>query len=70
MAPECASGRDGFDPAQNAQVCDVAMKTWRGTPCLGLRLKVIKQDPRMERPEAAGNEDWQINWNCNESSNS
>jgi hypothetical protein len=21
-------------------------------------LKVIKQDPRMERPEAAGNEDW------------
>ena len=34
------------------------MKTWRGKACLGLRLKVIKQDPRMERPEAAGNEDW------------
>ena len=54
----CPKTRDGFDPAQNAQVQDVAMKTWRGRACLGLRLKVIKQDPRMERPEAAGNEDW------------
>ena len=54
----CPKTRDGFDPAQNAMVQDVAMKTWRGKACLGLRLKVIKQDPRMERPEAAGNEDW------------
>ena len=23
-----------------------------------VRLKGIKQDPRMQRPEAAGNEDW------------
>ena len=53
----CPKTRDGFDPAQNAQVQDVAMKTWRGKACLGLRLKVSKQDPRMERPEAAGNED-------------
>ena len=54
----CPKTRSGFDPDQNAQVQDVAMKTWRGRACLGLRLKVIKQDPRMERPEAAGNEDW------------
>jgi hypothetical protein len=54
----CPKTRDGFDPAQNAQVQDVAMKTWRGKTCLALRLKVIKQDPRMERPEAAGNDDW------------
>ena len=54
----CPKTRDGFDPSQNAQVQDVAMKTWRGKPCLGLRLKIIKQDPRMERPEASGNEDW------------
>ena len=54
----CPKTRDSFDPAQNAQVQDVAMKTWRGKLCLALRLKVIKQDPRMERPEASGNEDW------------
>ena len=54
----CPKTQTSFDPAQNAQVQDIAVKTWRGTACLGLRLKVIKQDPRMERPEAAGNEDW------------
>ena len=54
----CPKTYDGFDETQNAQVRDIGIKSWRGTACLGLRLKVIKQDPRMERPEAAGNEDW------------
>ena len=54
----CPKTYDGFDPTQHAMVDDVKIMTWRGAPCVALRLKVIKQDPRMERPEAAGNEDW------------
>ena len=54
----CPKTLTGFDPSQNAQVRDLCMMEWRGSRCLAMRLKVIKQDPRMERPEAAGNEDW------------
>jgi len=54
----CPKTLDGFDGEQHAKVCDIQIVTWRTVRCVGLRLKVIKQDPRMERPEAAGNEDW------------
>ena len=54
----CPKTYGGFDESQHASVCDVKVVSWRGQQCVALRLKVIKQDPRMERPEAAGNEDW------------
>ena len=54
----CPKTYTSFDPEQNAMVQDVQVVNWRGAACIGIRLKVIKQDPRMERPEAAGNEDW------------
>ena len=50
------SGEGAFDPSKNLQVKDV-----RVVPgALHVRLKGIKQDLRMERPEAAGNEDWVV----------
>jgi hypothetical protein len=54
----CPKTLDSFDPSANAAVRDIKTVVWRGHTCLAIRLKVIKQDPRMERPEAAGNEDW------------
>ena len=54
----CPKTYTTFDGSQHAQVKDIKLVVWRGVTCVGLRLKVIKQDPRMERPEAAGNEDW------------
>jgi len=54
----CPKTYDGFDKDQHARVDDIQIITWRTVLCVGCRLKVIKQDPRMERPEAAGNEDW------------
>ena len=54
----CPKTYASFDENQNAMVKDIKVMTWREQTCVALRLKVIKQDPRMERPEAAGNEDW------------
>ena len=41
-------------------VCDVEVRRLDARQCLAIRLKAIKQDMRMERAEAAGNEDWII----------
>lgn len=54
----CPKTYNSFDADQNAMVRDIQLVTWRGVTCIGIRLKVIKQDPRMERPEASGGEDW------------
>ena len=59
----CPKTFDGFDPEIHWQVRDIL---WRvvgdvaGTAvyALGVRFKGIKQDPRMERPAAAGDGDW------------
>lgn len=50
------SGEGMFDPNKQLMVEDV-----RVVPgALHVRLKGIKQDPRMQRPEAAGNNDWVV----------
>ena len=52
----CPKTTGGFDEHQHLMVCDVIPE---GTPFrLHVRLKRIKQDQRLERPEAAGNEDF------------
>ena len=56
--PKSFSGRGSFDPTKHLQVWDVEVRRVGGRPCVAVRLKSIKQDPRMERPEAAGGEDW------------
>ena len=43
-----------FNADKQVQVKDVKVVSG----ALFVRLKGIKQDPRMQRPEAAGNEDW------------
>ena len=48
------TGNNAFDPNKQVQVCDVRVEAG----ALWARLKGIKQDLRMQRPEAAGNNDW------------
>ena len=50
------SGDEAFDAAKQVTVADI--KVVRGA--LWVRLKGIKQDPRMQRPSAHGNEDWVV----------
>jgi hypothetical protein len=60
------SGERAFDDTKNLQVEDLRVfpagtrigSTYTRRSCLGVRLKGIKQDPRIERPEAQGNADW------------
>ena len=53
-----ASTLEGFDLSKNMSVADLKVTQWAGHSCVMVRLKRIKQDPRMARPEASGNEDW------------
>jgi hypothetical protein len=52
------TGEGAFDPLKNLQVRDVKVETIAGKLAMGVRLKAIKQDPRMQRPEAQGEGDW------------
>ena len=52
------TGEGAFDPMKNLQVRDVKVATVGGKLAMGVRLKAIKQDPRMQRPEAQGEGDW------------
>jgi hypothetical protein len=60
------TGPRAFDVNKNLMVEDMQVfpagtrigATYTMTPCVGVRLKGIKQDPRIERPEARGNADW------------
>ena len=56
--PKAVSGAGQFDATQHWGVEDVQVTSLEGKRTVGLRMKAIKQDQRMERPEAAGNEDW------------
>ena len=58
--PKAHSGEGVFDPHTNLMVQDVEVRPAAGTldAHVRVRLKAIKQDPRMQRAEAAGNEDW------------
>ena len=48
------TGENAFNADKQMQVKDVKVVSG----AVFVRLKGIKQDPRMQRPEAAGNEDW------------
>ena len=50
----------GFDTTKHTQVRDIKLEPVNNRRCLHARLKSIKQDPRLERPQAQGNEDWII----------
>ena len=60
------SGERAFEATKNLQVEDLHVfppgtrigASYTTRSCLGVRLKGIKQDPRVERPEARGNSDW------------
>jgi len=54
----CAETLNGFDVHKHLCVEDFVVSSWDGQLYVRIRLKSIKQDPRMERPEAVGNEDW------------
>ena len=60
--PRAFSGPRSFDVNKHTQVRDVEVRSAVSQdsriPYVAWRLKSIKQDPRMERPEASGNQDW------------
>ena len=58
--PKSFTGKGSFDPTKHLQVKDVEVRLDAALDktFVAVRLKAIKQDPRIERPEAAGNEDW------------
>ena len=52
--PKARTGAEAFDPLKHLMVEDVKPSTLDGRRALSVRLKVIKQDPRLQRPEALG----------------
>jgi hypothetical protein len=56
--PKAQTGENSFDPSQHLMVQDVELRSSDTSTYLAVRLKAIKQDQRVERPEASGNEDW------------
>ena len=55
--PKSFTGEGGFDPNKHLQVCDVEIRSFDGRAFVAVRLKSIKQDPRMERSDAPDG-DW------------
>ena len=58
--PKAFSGREVYDPEVHWNVCDFDVAHMAGRRVLKVRFRVIKQDPRVERPEARGDGDWAI----------
>ena len=58
--PRSKSGRRAFDPDAHWRTCDMDLREYAGRLCLWIRFQRIKQDQRVERPEAAGDGDWSI----------
>ena len=56
--PKSFAGEGALDPDKHLLVRDIRVRAFQGRSYVQMRLKSIKQDGRMERPEAAGNEDW------------
>jgi hypothetical protein len=56
--PKTQTGRDGFDPEWHWTIDDFDIVWIDGVQVLKVRFKKVKQDQRVERPEAAGNNDW------------
>ena len=63
--PKAFQGDGALDPLKHLLVEDVRVRQYSGSSYVATRLKSIKQDGRMERPEAAGNEDWILIGNAN-----
>ena len=59
--PKTLYGRDGFHPDRHWRVRDCDVRAVQsGVMAVWLRFQAIKQDPRVERPEAGGDGDWAI----------
>ena len=58
--PKTFTGRESFDKEVHWNVLDFDMAHVAGRRVLRVRFRVIKQDPRIERPEASGDGDWVI----------
>ena len=58
--PKTFNGRDCYDPGVHFNVCDFDIRHSGGRRALFVRFRVIKQDQRVERPEAAGDGDWAV----------
>ena len=56
--PSSYSGAGAFDKIKHTQCVDVKLQVHDGVRAVGWRLKAIKQDPRMQRPQAQGEGDW------------
>lgn len=52
--PKNFTGRDSWDPKKHWMVRDIVIKLVCGVYVLAVRFKAIKQDARIERPEARG----------------
>ena len=56
--PKVFAGRDQYNKNVHWRVEDFDVRTTDGKPALWVRFRAIKQDPRVERPEASGDGDW------------
>ena len=56
--PKTFEGRDNFDPERHWGVRDFDIRVMEGKRVLCIRFRAIKQDRRVQRPEAAGDGDW------------
>jgi hypothetical protein len=56
--PKSHTGEESFDTGKHWRVCDFDARTVARRICMAIRFQALKQDPRVERPEAAGNNDW------------
>ena len=58
--PKTFAGRESYDAEVHFNVCDFDIRHSGGRRALFVRFRVIKQDQRVERPEAAGDGDWAV----------
>ena len=58
--PKSHTGKDAYSPDEHLNVQDVDVRPIDGRPALHVRFRRIKQDQRVERPEARGEGDWSI----------
>ena len=56
--PKAQTGREGYDEETHWAVDDFDIVWIDGVQVLKVRFKKVKQDQRVERPQAAGNNDW------------
>ena len=52
--PKAFTGEQSFDPEQHWQVGDFSFEIQEMVKCIAVRFKKVKQDPRVQRPQARG----------------